>query len=114
MVAEARILGVFQGEIVAEPYKVGKGKWLALQSRNGFVRKVEITEASVTYDEDYPEKERQQDPARGLVPYTLIRVTAEQAKSEKGDGDWKATEILILPTQGGTKRTAQGTVSAAD
>ena len=109
--ADARILGVFQGEIVHGPYLVGKKKWIDLQSRNGFVRKVEITSATVTYDDDYPREERVTDPATALMMYTVVRITAEQAKSKKGDGAWTATEILILPAKDGTNRT-RATVSA--
>jgi hypothetical protein len=109
--ADARILGVFQGEIIRGPYQVGKGRWIQLQSRNGFVRKVEITSATVSYDEEYPQTERAADPAQGLMMYTMVRVTAEQAKSKKGDGAWNATEVLILPANAGTNRT-RVTVSA--
>ena len=112
VVADARILGVFQGEIIHGPYSVGKHRWIQLQSRNGFVRKVEITSATVTYDEDYPVAERVSDPADALMMYAVVRVTAEQAKSKKGDGAWRATEILILPGKGGTNG-AHATATAA-
>jgi len=110
--ADARILGVFQGEIIHGPYTVGKKKWIQLQSRNGFVRKVEITSAAISYDEDYPQQERISDPAEALMVYTMVRITAEQAKSKKGDGAWSATEIVILHTNVGTNR-ARVTSSAA-
>jgi hypothetical protein len=112
IVADARILGVFQGEIIGGPYTVGKKKWIQLQSRNGFVRKVEITSATVTYDDDYPLAERVSDPADALMMYAVVRVTAEQAKSKKGDGAWSATEILILRGKGGTSGT-RATATAA-
>jgi hypothetical protein len=102
--ADARILGVFQGEIVHGPYTVGKKRWIQLQSRNGFVRKVEITNATVTYDDDYPQADRIANPSEALMTYTVVRITAEQAKSKKGDGAWNAVEILILPANVGTNR----------
>jgi hypothetical protein len=111
VMADARILGVFQGEIIHGPYTVGKAKWIDLQSRNGFVRKVEITTAAVTYDEDYPQEERVSDPTDALMMYTTVRITAEQAKSKKGDGAWKATEILILHENRGTSRTQVSTTA---
>jgi hypothetical protein len=107
LVAQGRILGVFQGQIVREPYIHNKGKWLVVQSRNGFVRKVEISRAQIDYDEDFPTSARLTKAEQSLIESTEVRITAERLKSGKGDGDWQATEILILtPKSPGTNRTA--------
>jgi hypothetical protein len=104
--SQARILGVFQGQIVRGPYVHNKGKWLVVQSRNGYVRKVEISRANIEYEEDFPASARRTKAEESLVEAIEVRITAERANSGKGDGDWKATEILILsPKTSGTERT---------
>ena len=94
--ASPKILGVFQGKIVQLPSARAAQKWVVIQSRNGFVRRVEISKAVFTYDEDFPVSARRQPPQRSLCEATEVRVTAIKAKSKKGDGAWSATEVLIL------------------
>lgn len=96
----ARILGVFQGQVVEGPAQNARGRWLTVQSRNGYTRKVEITRAKFIYDASYPVKERQPRAERSVQLATLVRVTAEKDKSKQGDGAWRATEVLILPRPG--------------
>jgi hypothetical protein len=107
LASQGRILGVFQGQIVRGPYVHDKGKWLVVQSRNGYVRKVEISRANIEYEEDFPASARRTKAEESLVEAIEVRITAERANSGKGDGDWKATEILILnPKTPGTERTS--------
>ena len=108
LLAEGRILGVFQGQIVRKPYVQNQGKWLVVQSRNGFVRKVEISQAHVEYDDDFPATSRKSKAEQSLIETAEVRITAERTQSGRGDGDWRATEILILnPKSVGTDRTAR-------
>jgi hypothetical protein len=106
-IANARILGVFQGQVIRAPYQHKKGKWLTVQSRNGFVRQVEISKAAIHYDDDFPVADRRNSPEQSLIETAEVLITAERQKSQNGDGDWQATEILILnPKSPGIDRSA--------
>lgn len=96
--AHAKILGVFQGKII----KASK-RYLYVQGKSGFVRKVNVTHAVVEYDDDFPAGGRAAHPSDELKVATLVRVTAEQ----KND-NWQASEILILAPESapGDKATA--------
>ena len=100
--ASAGILGVFQGKIVKNSaIHSGSGsktpeRWLYVQSRNGSVRRVNITKALVEYDDDVPPKHRRKNPAQSLRLATEVRITAEQDRTNDGSGDWQAQHVLIL------------------
>jgi hypothetical protein len=65
--------------------------WIYVQSKNGALRRVDISSARVTYEAGVP-RERRQDPAvRALKPGVEIRVTAEQ----DAKGEWRASQIEI-------------------
>jgi hypothetical protein len=84
--------GSFRGTIVDAPQS-GTGKnWIYVQGRNGTARRVEISRADVSYDEDVPEANRVKNPSQALVPGAEVRVTAEQGS----DGEWTASTIEIL------------------
>jgi hypothetical protein len=88
------ITGVFQGKIVQTPAAKSKAKWLYVQGRNGAIRRANIAHAVVQYDEDYPAAKRRKRPAESLLQAIEVRVTAEQ--DETKDGEWHATNVLIL------------------
>jgi hypothetical protein len=89
-VSEGRILGVFQGKIIKSSSTGGK-RYLFVQGKSGFVRKVDVAQATVEYDDDFPIGIRSPKPIDGLTVAANVRITAEQ-KSEV----WLASEILIL------------------
>jgi hypothetical protein len=66
--------------------------WIYVAGRNDTLRKVEVTRATVTYDETVPVRLRHKVPRQSLVEGAEIRVTAEPDK----DGGWHATEIEII------------------
>jgi hypothetical protein len=105
----ARVLGVFQGRIVQEPYVKAKQKWMSVQSHNGFVRRVNITKAAVEYEVGFPAEARQQRPESALRSEIEVRITAYKAASSTGDGDWRATEILILAPKAEARVVRTGT-----
>jgi hypothetical protein len=90
------ITGVFQGKIVQLPSTKSKAKtkWLYIQSKNGAIRRANIANAVVEYDDDYPQAKRHKRAAESLVRAIEVRVTAEQDVGK--DGEWQATTILIL------------------
>src|SRR5437899_387661 len=88
------ITGVFQGKIVQLPAAKSKAKWLYIQGRNGAIRRANIAHAVVKYDEGYPAAKRRKRPEESLIQAIEVRVTAEQ--DETKDGEWQATNVLIL------------------
>jgi hypothetical protein len=102
--ASAGLLGVFQGKIVkastihsgAKSKSKTPARWLYVQSRNGSVRRVNVTKALVEYDDDVPAKQRRKNPAESLRLSTEVRITAEQDRTDDGSGDWQAQHVLIL------------------
>ena len=73
-----------------------------LRGRNGMARRVEISHAQVSYDEEVPAAERRPKPEEALVVGTEVRVTAEQGS----DGEWRASEVEILKVVGSQHATA--------
>ncbi len=92
------LLGVFQGKIVKSSSLDSKAheKWVYVESRSGAIRKVNIAQALVEYDDDVPAKQRRKNPAESLRLATEVRVTAEQDRTSDGSGDWQAKRVLIL------------------
>lgn len=83
---DAKITGVFQGKIIK-----ASARYLYVQGKTGFVRKVDVATASVEYDDDFPAKGRLKKPSDALKVSANVLVRAEQRK-----GNWKASEVLIL------------------
>lgn len=82
--------GSFRGTIVDSP---GAGKdRIYVQGRNGMARRVDISRARVSYDEDVPAAIRLPRPDDALTAGTEVRVTAEQGD----DGEWRASRVEIL------------------
>ena len=84
--------GSFRGTIVDAPGSSPGKNWIYVQGRNGTARRVEISRADVSYDEDVPQASRVKNPSEALVPGAEVRVTAEQGS----DGEWTASTIEIL------------------
>ncbi len=91
--------GSFRGTIVDNPNSA-KG-WIYVQGRKGTARRVEVSHATVTYDEDVPAIERSPNPQGALIPGTEVRVTAEQGS----DGEWHAERVEILGPAATTKES---------
>ena len=94
--------GSFRGTIVDAPGSSPGKNWIYVQGRNGTARRVEISHADVSYDEDVPQANRVKDPLEALVPGAEVRVTAEQGS----DGEWRASTIEILKAAAKTEQRA--------
>jgi len=84
--------GSFRGTIVDSPNGTAAKNWIYVQGRNGMARRVEISHARVSYDEDVPAADRRGRPEEALTAGTEVRVTAELGS----DGEWRASRIEIL------------------
>ena len=87
--------GSFRGTIVEGPHTAAEKTWIFVQGRNGMARRVEISRARITYDEDVPAAERREEPIDALTTGTEVRITAEQGS----DGEWRASRVEILSRQ---------------
>lgn len=84
--------GSFRGTIIDGPHGGAGTNWIYVQGRNGTARRVDISHARVSYDEDVPTATRLAKPEDALISGAEVRVTAEQGS----DGEWKASEVEIL------------------
>ncbi len=94
-------LGVFRGSVVKGPDS-GPG-WIYVKSRNGMVRRVEVSHAQVHYAREYPVSARKKSAGDALVEGAEVRVSAEQDDG----GEWRASDVEILPP--GTMKSAPRT-----
>lgn len=86
--AAAAVIGVFEGELLASP----QAGWLYVKGANGFVRRVELGTATVTYGSSVPLEARSGTAAEHLQKGTRVRVTAQP----RDDGEWRARQIELL------------------
>jgi hypothetical protein len=86
--------GSFRGKVVESDQTVVNPNWLYVQGRNQSIRRVEISHASIVYDEAVPAADRKLKPKQSLIAGTEVRVTAEQGT----DGEWRASRVEILDT----------------
>jgi hypothetical protein len=84
-------IGIFQGIVVPGPAKES-GKFIYVQSHNGNLRRVKVTDAEVYYGETVPVAQRTKDASECLKEAAEVRVAAAQGKN----GEWTAKEIIIL------------------
>lgn len=84
--------GSFRGTIVEGDQGAPKEGWLYVRGRNGSIRRVDISQAAVAYDEDVPADERKLSAREQLVVGAEVRVTAEQGN----DGEWRASRVEIV------------------
>jgi hypothetical protein len=83
--------GSFRGTIVDGPHGAGRN-WIYVQGRNGMARRVDISHAQISYDDDVPAAIRLAKPQAALIAGAEVRVTAEQGS----DGEWRASRVEIL------------------
>jgi hypothetical protein len=83
--------GSFRGTIVDGPHDAGK-HWIYVQGRNGMARRVDISHAQISYDDDVPAADRVPKREEALTAGAEVRVTAEQGS----DGEWRASSVEIL------------------
>lgn len=84
--------GSFRGTVVEGDQGAPKEGWLYVRGRNGNIRRVDISQAAVAYDENVPADERKPSPREQLVIGAEVRVTAEQGT----DGEWRASRVEII------------------
>jgi len=82
--------GTFRGVLVRRP-DAGQG-WTYVAGRNGSLRRVEISQASVRYSSSVPMKHRRASPVASLKAGAEVRISAEIDQNS----DWHAREIEIL------------------
>ena len=63
-----------------------------MRSRNGGIRRVDISRAAIGYDETVPADQRKPSAGEQLVIGAEVRITAEQ----DSDGEWRASRIEII------------------
>ena len=90
-------LGIFCGRLVEPPAQQARAGWIFVQSPKGMLRQVEISKATITYDDDVPSASRSSSPQADLLPGAEVLVTAEQDQA----GEWRATAIQILSLRSG-------------
>jgi hypothetical protein len=94
--------GSFRGTLVTPPNTEPTQGWLYVKGRNGLVRRVEVSNARVTYSEE-PSSAGQDTRADQLEEGTEVRVTAEQDSS----GEWRASTVEVINVKP-KRRVAQG------
>lgn len=88
----ARTAGTFSGQVVNGPNPEPNKSWVYVQARKGAVRRVEISNAKVTFAPEVKGKDRAAKPEEAVREGAQVRVTAAQDE----DGEWKASTIEIL------------------
>jgi len=86
--------GSFRGTVVEGEKGAPQEGWLYVRGMNGGIRRVDISKASVSYDEDVPADQRKPSAREQLTVGAEVRVTAEQGS----DGEWRASRIEIIKT----------------
>ncbi len=92
ILASAGTPGSFRGTIVDGPHDAADKNWIYVQSKNGMARRVDISHAQISYDDDVPAASRLPKPEEALIAGADVRVTAEQGS----DGEWRASSVEIL------------------
>ncbi len=82
--------GSFRGVIVADNVH-GKKGWISVQGKNHLIRRVNVSEAEIVYDESATAAPKG-NAANALIPGNEVRVTAEQDE----DGEWRARRVEVL------------------
>ncbi|HLH09388.1 MAG TPA: hypothetical protein VKW78_19275 [Terriglobales bacterium] len=86
------VSGTFRGYLAEDPVPDGAKRWVYLESRNGSVRRVEISHAALSYGEEVRQKRHPENASDGLRKGAGIRVTASQDES----GEWEASTVEII------------------
>lgn len=90
--AQAATSGSFRGTVVEGDKGAPQAGWLYVRGRNGAIRRVDISQAAVSYDDAVPADERKTSAREQLAVGAEVRVTAEQ----NGDGEWRASRIEVI------------------
>jgi hypothetical protein len=98
--------GIFQGQVYRD--QNAASGWIYVQSRNGMLRKVEVSRARVVYSASVPAADRAKEPRQDLIQGAEVRVTAEQ----DGEGEWRASRVEILKTSRPQNRVQAGSGKA--
>jgi hypothetical protein len=89
----AKTQGTFRGEVVHPPRGERSAGLLYLMGRDGNVRRVIVSRASIVYDAGVPSGDRIQSARKALIPGAEVRVTAlVDAKS----GEWTASRVEVI------------------
>ena len=80
LAATAATPGSFRGVVVRGPASDRSDGWIFVKGKNGMLRRVEIRQANVHYELQYPLDKRERSPRRALKEGVEIRVTATQGK----------------------------------
>lgn len=92
VLAYAETAGSFRGTVVEGDHGSPAEGWIYVRSRNGSIRRVDISHATFGYDESVS-PERRKVPAREqLEAGADVRITAEQGS----DGEWRASRVDIV------------------
>lgn len=94
--------GTFRGVVVRGPDQ--KSGWIYVAGRNDSLRRVEISRATVRYDDSVPVAVREKLARKSLVVGTEVRVTGEA----DGRGEWHASAIEILHLSPKRRRVVAG------
>ena len=78
LAAYAGTPGSFRGTVVEGDEGVPSEGWLYVRGRNGSIRRVDISNASIGYDESVPRDQQKPTAREHLQPGADVRVTAEQ------------------------------------
>ena len=84
--------GSFRGTVVNGPNSGADKQWVYVQGRDGNIRRVDISNARVTYDAAVPKHVRTPKASDSIREGADVRVTA----SQDGNGEWKASSIEVL------------------
>ena len=95
----AKTPGTFRGVLVDAPAKSKSDGWVFVKGKNGMLRKVEIRQATVRYEDGFPQEKRDRSPRAALRPGIEVRVTATQGN----DGEWHASDVEIVDPDGGNE-----------
>lgn len=92
--AQAGTAGSFRGTVVEGEKGTPQEGWLYVRGRNGSIRRVDISQSAIAYDESVPADQRKSSAREQLAIGAEVRITAEQ----DSDGEWHASRVEILKT----------------
>ena len=104
---QAATPGSFRGTVVEGDQGSPKTGWLYVRGKNGSIRRVDISHASIGYDEEMPADQRKPEPRDLLLVGAEVRVTAEP----DSEGEWRASRVEIIkpaPAAGAARQSTSG------
>ena len=88
----AATMGSFTGEVVRDVSVENGKKWIFLKSGKRTIRRVDISDAPISYSSEIPKANRASNPSADLHEGARLTVTASQDEN----GEWKATKVEIV------------------